>query len=678
MATRRVSRIPQNTAIIIAVATLVVGFIIGRITAPKPASDATPATVAAAKGATTAARSATSGKAYQEAALDLDPSPSKGAADAPVVIYEVSDFECPFCSRVNKTVDQVAAAYPNDVKIVFKHRPLPFHKKARLASIASMAAARQGHFWKYHDVLFANQKKLDRASLIGFAKGIPGMDMAAFEKDLDDPKLALKVDNDDAAAQAVGATGTPAFYVNGVKLSGAKPFSDFKTEIDKQLAKAKTLAKAKVPRAQIARRLTAQAGGTAAQFIKYIIDESPAPKPKQAAKRTPPKEDTKTVWKVPVDVTTEHIKGPKHAQVTIVEFSDFECPFCTRVGPTYEKIMTEYKGKVRKIFKHTPLPFHKNAPLAHAASLAAGEQGKFWEMHKLLFANQKKLKRADLEGYAAQAGVKDMAKFKAALDNGTFKAQIDADIELGKKVGARGTPNAYINGRQLKGAKGYADFKKIIDEEIAKTDKMLEGGTTVADLYDALVGKGKQIIPPPPLDPKAHNITIGSSPTKGIKGAPIRIVEWSDFQCPYCARVGPGLKQLVAKYPKQVSVTFKQYPLSFHKQAFKAAEASLAAAAQGKFWEMHDILFQNMKALHEDKLLVYAQQLGLDMEKFKADLTGGTYAAQVRAEMKEGSAIGVRGTPSIYVNGRKYQAQGRTLDAYEKVLSKELGLKAAK
>jgi len=678
MATRRVSRIPQSTAIIIAVATLVVGFIAGRITAPKPAADASPKAVAAAnQGANTASANAPAKKEYQEAKLDLDPSPSKGAADAPVVIYEFSDFECPFCSRVNPTMDKIASTYPNDVKIVFKHRPLPFHKKARLASIASMAAARQGHFWKYHDVLFANAKKLDRANLIKFASEIPGMDMAKFKKDLDDKKLALKVDNDDAAAQAVGATGTPAFYINGVKLSGAKPFAEFKAEIDKQLAKAKTLEVAKVPRGQIARRLTAQAGGTAAQFVKYIIDERPAPKPKQAAKRQPPKEDTKTVWNVPVDAKTEHVKGAANAQVTIVEFSDFECPFCSRVLPTYEKIMKEYDGKVRKVFKHTPLPFHKNAPLAHEASLAAGEQGKFWEMHKLIFSNIKKIKRADLEAHAATLKL-DMDKFKAALDSGKFKKKIEADMELGKKVGARGTPNAYINGRQLKGAKGYDDFKKIIDEELAKTGKMLKDGVKPEELYAKLVGKGKQIIPPPPLDPKVNDIKVGNSPTKGIKNAKIQVVEWSDFQCPYCGRIGPPLKQLVAKYPEQVSVTFKQFPLSFHKQAFKAAEASLAAGAQGKFWEMHDILFANMKALHEDKLMVYATQLGLDMDTFKADLTGGKYAAQVRAEMAEGSKVGVRGTPSIYVNGRKWQAQGRTLADFEKVFIKELGLKAAK
>jgi len=149
-----------------------------------------------------------------------------------------------------------------------------------------MAAARQGHFWKYHDVLFANMKALKRDQLIKYAEDL-GMDMAKFKADLDDKKLGMKVDSDQAASVALGATGTPAFFVNGVKLSGAKPFADFKAEIDKQLAKAKELEAGGASRASLSRALALQSGATATNFVKYMIDESPAPK--QAAKKAPPK-----------------------------------------------------------------------------------------------------------------------------------------------------------------------------------------------------------------------------------------------------------------------------------------------------------------------------------------------------------------------------------------------------
>ena len=411
------------------------------------------------------------------------------------------------------------------MRVVFKHNALSFHKDARPAALASMAAGRQGHFWKYHDVLFANQKALGQDSLEKYAQDL-GMDMEKFKADMADPKLGMKVDSDQAASVALGATGTPAFFVNGVKLSGAKPFEDFKAEIDKQLAQAADLEAEGVERTRIARRLAAQSGGTATKFLKYIVDEFPAPK--VAKTEAPAKtEDTKTVWKVPVDAATEHIKGPKFAPVTIVEFSDFECPFCSKVGPTYKKIAETYGDKVRVIFKHNPLPFHKNAPLASQASLAAGAQGKFWEMHDLLFENQKALLRADLDGYAEQLGL-DMKAFGKALDAGTYAAKIAEDQDLASMVQAKGTPNHFVNGRQLTGAKPFEEFKTVIDEELKKTDKMLSSGTTLEQLYDELVKNGKVFNP---LDPKVNKVSAtDGSPTKGEPTSRIVIAEYSDFQ----------------------------------------------------------------------------------------------------------------------------------------------------
>ena len=120
----------------------------------------------------------------------------------------------------------------------------------------------------------------------------------------------------------------------------------------------------------------------------------------------------------------------------------------------------------------------------------------------------------------------------------------------------------------------------------------------------------------------------------------------------------------------------KQFPLGFHKNAQKAAEAALAAHAQGRFWDMNDIMFENMKALEVPKLEKYAEQIGLDMTKFKADLSSGKYAAQVKGEMAEGKGAGVRGTPSVFINGRRYKPSGGyTVAAMEKVLAQEFGLK---
>jgi protein-disulfide isomerase len=139
-------------------------------------------------------------------------------------------------------------------------------------------------------------------------------------------------------------------------------------------------------------------------------------------------------------------KGPKHAKVTIVTWSDFQCPFCSRINPTMKQIEDTYAKDVKVVFRHQPLPFHNNAQISAEASMAAHEQGKFWQMHDKMFANQGALDRANLERYAQEIGL-DVNKFKAALDSGKFKAKVQADSAAGNDVGANGTPTSFINGR---------------------------------------------------------------------------------------------------------------------------------------------------------------------------------------------------------------------------------------
>ena len=157
--------------------------------------------------------------------------------------------------------------------------------------------------------------------------------------------------------------------------------------------------------------------------------------------------------------------GPADALVTIIEFSEFQCPFCKRVIPTVNKIKETYKDDVRIVFKHNPLPFHKDAPLAAQAALAAGEQGKFWEMHDLLFTDTKALKQSNIDGYAKKLGL-DLKKFATDLNSKKVKDAIAADQKLARSVGARGTPHFFINGKRLSGAQPFDNFKKEIDAQL--------------------------------------------------------------------------------------------------------------------------------------------------------------------------------------------------------------------
>jgi protein-disulfide isomerase len=146
-------------------------------------------------------------------------------------------------------------------------------------------------------------------------------------------------------------------------------------------------------------------------------------------------------------------------------------------------------------------------------------------------------------------------------------------------------------------------------------------------------------------------IDIGSSPFKGPADAKITIVEFSDFQCPHCKRGAQTMEEVMEAYPNQVKLVFKNIPLQFHKQAMPAAKAALAAAKQGKFWEMHDMLFENQGSLGDAFYVEAATKLGLDVEKFKTDMASPEVEAQVKADQEQGEKNGIQGTPGFFVNG---------------------------
>jgi protein-disulfide isomerase len=162
--------------------------------------------------------------------------PSKGPADARITIIEFSDFQCPYCQRALDTLQQVLTKYPADVRVVYRHLPLDrIHPNARPAAEASACADEQGRFWEYHDKLFANNRALAREDLLRYA-GEVGLDAARFQACVDERRFKDKVEADLQAARAVGISGTPAFVVDGVLLSGAQPASEFYEVIDAALA----------------------------------------------------------------------------------------------------------------------------------------------------------------------------------------------------------------------------------------------------------------------------------------------------------------------------------------------------------------------------------------------------------------------------------------------------------
>lgn len=161
--------------------------------------------------------------------------PSRGPADAPVTIIEFSDYQCPYCQRAEPVVEEVLERYPEQVRLVYRHFPLDnIHPEARDAAHAAVCAEAQDRFWPFHDLLFAGET-FDREALLGYAEELE-LDVAAFESCLEAPETKQRVEQDLAAGREVGVTGTPAFFVNGLPLRGARPVGDFVEVIERELA----------------------------------------------------------------------------------------------------------------------------------------------------------------------------------------------------------------------------------------------------------------------------------------------------------------------------------------------------------------------------------------------------------------------------------------------------------
>lgn len=181
--------------------------------------------------------------------------------------------------------------------------------------------------------------------------------------------------------------------------------------------------------------------------------------------------------KTPVTITLEPprvdvadggrpVLGSRTAPIELIEFSDFQCPFCQRANPTVEQVLKTYGDKIKFVYRHYPLPNHPNARPAAEAAACAESQGKFWEYHDRLFANGAKLTDADLKAHASAIGL-DTAKFNTCVDNHQQKPGVDKDVADGEKVGVTGTPAFFVNGRSIEGAQPFEAFKRVIDEELA-------------------------------------------------------------------------------------------------------------------------------------------------------------------------------------------------------------------
>lgn len=237
---------------------------------------------------------------------------------------------------------------------------------------------------------------------------------------------------------AVSEADIAAFYEENKDRANGRTLEQLKAEIRPFLESRRELQ----ARAMLVEELKAKSGNA----VKVTLD--------------PPR------YNVPL-VASDPVRGSASAPVTIVEFSDYQCPFCARVNPTLDRVRQTYGDRVRIIFKDYPLPNHPEAPKAAEAARCAGDQGKYWELHDLMFANQRSLQVPMLKQHARAVGIEGTA-FDACLDSGKYTKAVQDGADLGNRMGVNSTPTLYVNGRPLIGAQPFEAFKQVIDEELAK------------------------------------------------------------------------------------------------------------------------------------------------------------------------------------------------------------------
>jgi protein-disulfide isomerase len=567
--------------------------------------------------------------------------PTWGARNALVTIVVFSDFQCPYCGRVEPTLAQVRESYgPEKLRIVWKNQPLPFHWNARPAAEAAQGVFALGGdaaFWKFHDAAFRDQRSLSPASYEQWAADA-GVDVKKLRAGLAAHTWDAKIERDMALATALGANGTPSFFINGSSLVGAQPLDQFKSIIDLELKKAEAKLAAGTPRGRL---------------YAVMSEENRKLAPKGDDHDDAPPANANAIFKVPVG--TSPVRGPKNALVTIIEFSDFQCPYCKRAEDTLKKVLLAHPADVRIVWKNEPLPFHPRAePAAELAYEALAEKGEtgFWATHDKIFDSQPKLEDADLDAVASALGL-NLEKVHTAIKTHKYKATIEADSALADDFEAVGTPHFFINGKRLTGAQPLEKFEQMIADELVRARAEQAKGTAPAALYEALVKGGSG-----PPEPEKKSVTVAANaPARGNLAAKVTIQEFSDFQCPFCKRAEDALTEVMKNYGTQVKFVWRHLPLPFHANANLAAQASMEVYRQkgaAGFWRMHDLLFQNQGVEHgleRAALDGYAKQLGLDLAKWQASLDTGSHKAEVEVDEKAAKDAGINGTPTFLING---------------------------
>lgn len=558
----------------------------------------------------------------------------QGASEAPVTVVAFLDFQCRFCAEGFATLETLRTKYPgNKLRIVFKHLPLDSHEYAVPAAVVGQVVALNAGsdaFYQFAKQAFAQQSQISFETLAQWAESA-GVSRQDYNRRVSEPVTLERIIQDVTVARRLGVESTPTFFVNGRLVEGAQPQEVFEQMIDEEL---KLMAAA---RGSWASRYQARvAENMRSSLVKTLLGQDPHD------------------YRVPVDDSPS--TGPATALVTLVVFSDYECPFCKRAEVTLKRVQQTYGEKVRVVFKHLPLGFHESArPAALLASALAIKSGDaaFFSLSRDLFEHSPQLGPSVLEELGARHGL-TASEVKAAVGgtNADANRRVERDTFLAEDVMAQGTPHFFINGKRLDGARPYEHFAALIDHELERAHKLLARGVQPQDLYAELQRDAVAPGAPTRID---HKLIPAGHPLRGPSTAPVTIHVFSDFECPYCRLAEQNLAQLLEEYPGKVALVWHDFPLPFHERARPLALAARAAYRLGgdaAFWKVHDAIFalDEQEPRLTDESLKQALGAGaLSWERLKIEAVKPEHEAAILADQETAKQLGINGTPALII-----------------------------
>jgi len=554
-----------------------------------------------------------------------------GPPNAEVTVVFFFDLQCPFCSEGFATLEHLRSSPEGkEVRFVLKHLPLPMHQEAIPAAVATQAV----RMAKDSEAALTFVRESFQSGDLSFqaleARALlAGVTREAYRELVTREDTTAQVAQDVRVARRAGVRGTPAFFVNGRAYPGAQP-----EDVLRAALREERLALAALPPGAPAERYGARVQSNfQASRAEALFAESPL------------------LHDVPVDGSPT--LGPPTARVTVVVFSDYECPYCKRLDESLRELSRRHPQDLRLVWKHHPLPFHASArPAAQLVStLCARNPARCNEGHFAVFDAAPDLSVEHLGELGQKLGLTEV-EVTSALGNGTAdsKDRLARDELLAEDLEVDGTPALFWNGRKVTGARPLDELEALFAETLRAAQVKLSG-KALEEPYPLLIEDGVRPGAPVPLE---KVLTVASEPTRGPANAEVTIHIWSDYQCPFCRRAEATLRELSARYPKEVRFVWHDLPLPFHDRALPAALAAREALRQQGptgFWQFHDAIFNptgSTALVDEDDLLHLGREQGLREAELRKALQAESHPA-LTADGELAETLGIRGTPAFVV-----------------------------